>query len=123
MTSTRPYLLAAAIAAALIAMITMAAPAAADMFVWKDPATGRTRMSNIPPPFLREPPTRGRAPKVEVIRDRKVIDASTAFANPQPPATPSPSQLAKAKPEPAIQPAAAPVAKDSGDDGDDADDK
>jgi len=120
MTASRTYLLAAAIAAALI---TAAAPAAADMFVWKDPETGRTRMSNIPPPFLREPPARGRVPKVDVIRDRKVIDAATAFANPQQPATPSPSQLAKAKPEPAVKPAAAPVAKDSGDDGDDGDDK
>lgn len=102
-------------------MVTMAAPAAADVFVWKDPATGRTRMSNIPPPFLREPPPNGRVPKVEVIRDRKVIDAATAFAKPQAPATPSPSQLAKAKPEPAIKPAAAPAANnnDGGDDGDD----
>jgi hypothetical protein len=118
MIPSRTFLPAAAIAATLIAA---AAPAAADMFVWKDPETGRTRMSNIPPPFLREPPPSGRAPKVEVIRDRKVIDAATAFSNPQPPATPSERQLAKARPETVIKPAAAPVENDSDDDDDDDD--
>lgn len=109
-------LLAAALAASLIAAVT---PAAADMFVWKDPVDGRTRMSNIAPPFLREPPQRRPAPKVDVIRDRKVIDAATAFANPQAPARPSEQQLAKGKPEPAVKPGAKPAASNSNDDDED----
>ena len=60
-----------------------ALPAAADVFTWKDPQTGKTRMSNIAPPWLREPVPGQRVPKVEVIRDNKVIDPATAFANPQ----------------------------------------
>ncbi len=77
-----------------------AAPAAADMYTWKDPVDGRTRMSNIAPSWLREPVPGKRMPKVEVIRDQKVIDAATAFANPQEPARPSAKQMAAVKPAP-----------------------
>lgn len=111
MTSSRTILLAATLTTSLIA----AAPAIADMFVWKDLSTGRTRMSNIPPLFLREPPQGRPAPKVDVIRERKVIDAATAFANPQAPARPSEQQLAKGKPAPAAKPEAKPVENEDND--------
>lgn len=67
----------------VLAGLLACAPALADVFVWKDPQTGRTRMSNIAPPWLREPVPGRRNPKVEVVRDNKVIDPSTAFATPQ----------------------------------------
>jgi len=76
--------------AMLLAGAFAAASASADVFVWKDPQTGRTRMSNIAPPWLREPVPGKRMPKVEVVRDNKVIDPSVAFATPQP-APPPPS--------------------------------
>lgn len=90
----------------LVVAALAASPAAADVFVWKDPQTGKTRMSNIAPPWLREPVPGRRVPTVDVIRDRKVIDPATAFANPQSlPAAPSAPVL---KPTPAaggVQPA------------------
>ena len=58
-------------------------PAAADVFMWKDPATGKTRMTNIAPPWLREPKPGVRIPKVEVIRGGKVLDPAAAFATPE----------------------------------------
>ena len=81
---------------ALLAASLSAPPAAADVFIWKDPQTGKTRMSNIAPSWLREPVPGQRVPKVEVIRDRKVIDATTAFANPQ--RLPEPAPAIKATP-------------------------
>ena len=71
-----------------------AASASADVFVWKDPQTGRTRMSNIAPPWLREPVPGQRMPKVEVVRDNKVIDPAVAFATPQPAPPPPPANAA-----------------------------
>ncbi len=96
-------ILAAALALAVV-------PAAADVFVWKDPQTGRTRMSNIAPPWVREPQPGQRAPKVEVIRERTVIDVQASFATPQAPAKPSEKQMAmgkRAQPPAVVAPAAA----------------
>ena len=78
----------------LLAGAFAAASASADMFVWKDPQTGRTRMSNIAPPWLREPVPGKRMPKVEVVRDNKVIDPALAFATPQPAPPPPPANAA-----------------------------
>ncbi len=80
--------------AMLLAGAFAAASASADVFVWKDPQTGRTRMSNIAPPWLREPVAGQRMPKVEVVRDNKVIDPSVAFATPQPAPPPPPANAA-----------------------------
>ena len=60
----------------------------ADVFMWKDPATGKTRMTNIEPPWLRNSRPGVRIPKVEVIRDGKVMDPAAAFAQPEPPPQP-----------------------------------
>ena len=84
-----------ALVAATLALV--AVPAGADVFVWKDPQTGRTRMSNIAPAWVRDPQPGQRAPKVEVVRDRKVIDVQTAFAAPQEAARPSEKQMAMGK--------------------------
>ena len=81
--------------ATLLAGVLGATSASADVFVWKDPQTGRTRMSNIAPPWLREPVPGRRMPKVEVVRDNKVIDPSVAFATPQ--RAPEPPANAAAK--------------------------
>ncbi len=80
--------------AMLLAGAFAAASASADVFVWKDPQTGRTRMSNIAPPWLREPVPGQRMPKVEVVRDNKVIDPSVAFATRQPAPPPPPANAA-----------------------------
>ena len=94
-------------AALVLVGLAMLAPAAfADVYVWKDTQTGRTRMSTSPPEWLREG-TPG--PKVEVIRENRVIDAATAFTAPQPPAEMSERQRAAAR-LPERKPAALPGA-------------
>jgi hypothetical protein len=80
----------------LFAAMLLARPALADMYVWKDPDTGKTRMTNIVPPWLREPVPGKRMPRVEVVRDNKVIDPGTALANPQRPPEPVSNPAAKA---------------------------
>lgn len=75
--------------AMLAAGLLAAVPAAADVYIWKDPQTGKTRMSNIAPPWLREPVPGQRVPKVEVVRDNKVIDPRVALSTPQAPAPPA----------------------------------
>jgi len=65
------------------------ATAIADMYTWKDPVTGRTYMTNLPPPWLRGPKPGQRIPKVEVMRDGRVMDPATAFAKPEAPQVPT----------------------------------
>jgi hypothetical protein len=67
----------------------------ADVYVWKDPQTGSTRMTNVPPPWVRSPPEQRRTPKVEVIRGSKVMDPATAAAPLQPEARAKPSARAE----------------------------
>ncbi len=80
---------------AALALSAAALPPAAmaDMYTWKDPQTGRTRMSNIPPPWLRDSSA---GPKVEVIRGNQLITPAVAFSKPQPPAELSARQRAAA---------------------------
>ena len=98
--------------AMLLAGALLAAPAHADVFVWKDPQTGRTRMSNIAPPWLREPVPGKRTPKVEVVRDNKVIDPSVAFATPQRAPEPPPNAAANAAAKAGVGIPAAPIDDD-----------
>ena len=72
----------------VVAMLGAPLAANADVYMWKDPATGKTRMTNIVPQWLREPKPGARMPKVEVIRGGKVLDPATAFAKPEPPPAP-----------------------------------
>jgi hypothetical protein len=75
---------AAALGAGALLLSLAGGPALADVYIWKDPVTGRTRMTNIPPPWVRDPAPGQRVPRVEVIREGRVIDPATALANPQP---------------------------------------
>lgn len=93
------------LAALLLAGTAMPPAAVADMYTWKDPETGRTRMSNIPPPWLRDGSP---GPKVEVIRGNQLITPAAAFAKPQPPAELSARQRAAAGLPAQDKPAAAP---------------
>lgn len=81
------------LAALVLTAAALPTASMADMFIWKDPETGRTRMSNIPPLWLRDGSI---GPRVEVLRGNRPIDASAAFANPQPPAELSARQRAAA---------------------------
>ncbi len=63
----------------------------ADVYIWRDPQTGAKRMSNVPPPWVRDN-TRG--PRVEILRDGKPISAEAAAANLRAPAEPSERQRA-----------------------------
>jgi hypothetical protein len=74
----------AALGAGTLLLALTGGAAFADVYIWKDPATGRTRMTNIPPPWVRDPAPRQRVPRVEVIREDRVMDPATALANPQP---------------------------------------
>lgn len=82
---TVPVLLVAA------ALLVPAMPAQADVYTWRDPQTGRKRMSNIPPRWVLENAV---GPRVEVIRGNTVIDVGTSIAKPQEPAQPSAAQRA-----------------------------
>jgi hypothetical protein len=63
-------------------------------------------MSNIPPAWLRN---NSPGPKVEVVRDNKVIDVNTSFGKPQPPAALSARQRAAAGLPEQDEPVAPPV--------------
>jgi hypothetical protein len=76
---------------ALLCAVAFTGTAWADVYIWRDPQTGARRMSNVPPPWVRDN-TRG--PKVEILRDGKPISAEAASANPQAPAEPSARQRA-----------------------------
>lgn len=91
--------------ALLLAAALLPPVAVADMYTWRDPETGRTRMSNIPPPWVRDGSS---GPRVEVIRGNRVIDIPTALSKPQPPAELSPSQRAAARLPAQDKPAVAP---------------
>ena len=105
LTTGKPAAMHAALACAVFfALMVWGASARADVFTWKDPQTGRTRMSNIPPPWLRDPQPGQRVPKVQVIRENKVIEPAAAFAAPQLPATPSQQQMRAANPAAAATP-------------------
>jgi uncharacterized iron-regulated membrane protein len=76
---------------ALLCAVAFTGTAWADVYIWRDPQTGARRMSNAPPPWIRDN-TRG--PKVEILRDGKPISAEAASANPQAPTEPSARQRA-----------------------------
>lgn len=62
----------------------------ADLYLWKDPATGTMRIYSYPPPWYGNPALEKRAPKVERIPGRQrapVVQAEPVPAI-EPPATP-----------------------------------
>ncbi|MCL4798608.1 MAG: hypothetical protein KJ025_03420 [Burkholderiales bacterium] len=64
----------AALAAALAALLAAAAaPAHAQVYSWRDSQTGQLRISTVPPPWLRAGGATAAGPKVNVIKDGKVV--------------------------------------------------
>jgi len=94
MSSHKEMFLTPVLAVLLLATAALPSAAVADMYIWKDPQTGGTRMSNIPPPWLRDG---SGGPQVEVVRENKVIDVTTSLTKPQPPAELSARQRALAR--------------------------
>lgn len=54
-----------AIAALLVAM----GSARAELYRYRDPQTGKMKYTTVPPPWLKNPRTAARGPKVEIIRE------------------------------------------------------
>jgi hypothetical protein len=69
-----------ALSAVIAASLAAAALAHAQIYRYRDPQTGQVKYTNIPPPWLKNPGSRG--PKVDVIRE------------PQPSAAPPPENMA-----------------------------
>ena len=67
----------------LLALAGSVAPAFAQVYVWKDPETGQTKMSNVAPPWYRvnQPAVRG-APRTQVLLNGSVIDDTGVQASP-----------------------------------------
>jgi hypothetical protein len=60
------------------ALLVAAAPAAAQVYSWREPATGQTKLSNMPPPWYKRGET-VRGPRVVATIGGRVID-DTALA-------------------------------------------
>lgn len=81
---------------ACAAALAVAGNAAADLYLWKDPATGQVRIYSYPPPWYGNPELERRAPKVERIPERQ---RAPAEVEPEPPAIlPSTAPAALAAP-------------------------
>jgi len=74
----------------------------ADLYLWKDPATGAMRIYSYPPPWYGNPELERRAPKVERIPERQ---RAPAVVEPESRATPSAAAPPTAPPPapPAVQ--------------------
>lgn len=82
--------------AAGFALASMCGGAAADLYLWKDPATGAMRIYSYPPPWYGNPELERRSPKVERIPERQ----RAPVVQPEP-ATLAVPASPEAKPEPA----------------------
>lgn len=85
-----------------VALAAASGCARADLYVWKDPATGTMKIYSYPPPWYGNPEREKRAPKVERIPERQrapeVRPESTRFA--EPPPAPQPEAVAVPPPPP-----------------------
>jgi hypothetical protein len=68
----------------LIALAAAAASAQADLYRYRDPDTGQTKLTNLPPPWLAKPGAP--APRTDVIRE------PAAPPSPKPAAAPAPAE-------------------------------
>lgn len=59
-------------------------PASADMYRYRDPDTGKIKLTNIPPPWLNKPELAMKAPRTEVIRPPGAPAPASAAAAPAP---------------------------------------
>lgn len=67
----------------------------ADLYLWKDPATGAMKIYSYPPPWYGNPALERRSPRVERIPERQRVPVVEPAAAPVVPAVPA------AKPAPA----------------------
>lgn len=74
-----------------LAVAAASGGAYADLYVWKDPATGAMRIYSYPPPWYGNPELERRSPKVERIPERQrapVVQAPPVAEILPPPAAP-----------------------------------
>jgi hypothetical protein len=82
--------------AAAVALVAIPGSALADLYLWKDPATGATRIYSYPPPWYGNPDLEKRSPKVERIPSRQRAPAA------EPAAAPAAQAMVESKPAPAV---------------------
>ncbi|MCG6873846.1 MAG: hypothetical protein LJE97_02020 [Betaproteobacteria bacterium] len=68
----RPRVLAWAFALG-VAVFATTAETADVMYSWREPGTGQLKIASVPPPWLRNPDTASRGPRVNVFKDGKVV--------------------------------------------------
>jgi len=84
---------------ACAAALAVAGNAAADLYLWKDPATGQVRIYSYPPPWYGNPELERRSPKVERIPERQ---RAPVVAQPETPAIPPAAAFAGSTPPPSL---------------------
>lgn len=57
-----------------LAALGAASPALAQVYEWIDPESGRKRLSNVPPPWLRQPLGERPGPRVQVYFEGRLAD-------------------------------------------------
>ncbi len=88
---------------ATAAMAAAAGGAAADLYLWKDPATGSVKIYSYPPPWYGNPELEKRSPKVERVPERQRVPVVEPDAAPTAPAAkPSPAKPGVPPPPPGM---------------------
>ncbi|MGQ0510022.1 MAG: hypothetical protein ACT4P9_05350 [Betaproteobacteria bacterium] len=82
---------------ACAAALAVAGNAAADLYLWRDPATGQVRIHSYPPPWYGNPELERRSPKVERMPERQ---RAPVVAQPETPAIPPAAASAAYAPPP-----------------------
>jgi signal transduction histidine kinase len=67
----------------LIVAAAVALPVAAQMYMWKDPETGQTKMSNVKPPWYGSNQPGVRGPRTQVFLNGNLVDDTEGQANPE----------------------------------------
>lgn len=70
---------------AVIALVLVASTAAAtaQIYVWKEPETGQTKMSNLRPTWFRSSDPTVRGPRTQLIINGRVVDDTDTEASPE----------------------------------------
>lgn len=100
----------ARVVAAGLALAFASGGVLADLYLWKDPATGAMKIYSYPPPWYGNPELEKRSPKVERIPERQrapVVQAEPVQApSSLPPPAPSPAGPGAPPPPPVMKPSA-----------------
>lgn len=86
--------------AAGLALAGASACVHADLYLWKDPATGAMRIYSYPPPWYGNPALEKRSPKVERIPERQRAPAVQPESVPLVPPPPVPQATGPGAPPP-----------------------